>query len=1128
MFFRRDGQTIIEASMRNGLYIVTHVADGYEETAFNAFPATEQEEAEVETVGIPRVKKLTPKQETNYYLWHRRMNHLNPEKIRNLHKVTTLSSPIKVPSDIDICEICCLTKMTNRLPKKLAKHKDRKLALIQFDVAGPLPISARKNRYFLLIIDSYTRENWVICLQSRDGAILALKAWKKDVEFQTKLKILAARTDNAPELLKAIDGWRDAGSGVRKEQTTAATSHQNGPAERNIRTAEADARAMLKEAGLPIEFWDEAVEYDAYVRNRTDTGPVIDGSVVSPHEAYTGETPSIDHLRVWGYRAFAYINPKTIPANQRHDKLIDTARVGVFMGFSENTMKQVKIYCPDLGYTQRFSRFVIDEKTRGGEVSLHLRTASGPQGTPTELPDRLPRGRPKKGKPMESEALEKSKTVPQVILPSFRQPPGMTYRYYNDGDLPEEPEVEAVDTQAEPTPPPAEAEDEELEPADNGKEKSDNVTPVEPQLTRATTGKTSAPERITLDTRAKRHKSDNTAQQTDDSGIPDVLAMDDKDDMDVDSDNDIQPRYFTRSTFKRKRSDSETVTDRRARKIIRAMIAQIALGEMDDEIADIAIEDVTDFDDAAFPAKEVLGIKIPATYKEAVNDPEYGQLWKQAIIEELNSLMDNGTWEQVVPPKDANIISCKWVFDIKKLTSGAIERFKARLVARGFSQVMGVDYHDTFAPTVRMETLRLFFAMVARKNLECSHFDIKNAFTESHLKEKILMDPPPGLKVKKGMVLKVLRSLYGLKQAARDWNQLIKKELLSWGFVQSLADPCMFTHKENSLVLLVYVDDIAAAAKTQGEIDWFWAQLSKRFKAKPLGEISKILGVRVVRDRANRTIYLDQQQYLRSILDKFGFHEPPHTSKCHPSANYEDYSPSTDDDTRIDPSQYQQIVGSLMFAMILTRPDIAFSLGKLSQHMSDPCERHGKALKKLMRYLNFTTSQKLRFGPSGAHRGFVVYSDADWAGDKIDRKSVSGFVIMFYGGPISWGSKKQKSVATSSCESEYMALAMCAKQGQWIAQIFRDLGLAEYIGKNLTTVQMLGDNQGSIALVENPHLHERSKHIDIAYHFIRDLAEQRKLQIDYIPTQDMVADGMTKPLQKPGFMRFKELLGVVE
>jgi hypothetical protein len=157
----------------------------------------------------------------------------------------------------------------------------------------------------------------------------------------------------------------------------------------------------------------------------------------------------------------------------------------------------------------------------------------------------------------------------------------------------------------------------------------------------------------------------------------------------------------------------------------------------------------------------------------------------------------------------------------------------------------------------------------------------------------------------------------------------------------------------------------------------------------------------------------------------------------------------------------------------------------------------------------------------------LLYSDADWASDKTDRKSVSGFVVMFYGGPISWGSKKQRSVATSSCESEYMALAMCTKQGQWIAQIFRDLELGKYIGKNPDTVQMLGDNQGSLALVKNPHLHERSKHIDISYHFIRDLHERRRLDIAYIPTKDMTADGMTKPLQRAGFVRFRELLGVI-
>ena len=170
---------------------------------------------------------------------------------------------------------------------------------------------------------------------------------------------------------------------------------------------------------------------------------------------------------------------------------------------------------------------------------------------------------------------------------------------------------------------------------------------------------------------------------------------------------------------------------------------------------------------------------------------------------------------------------------------------------------------------------------------------------------------------------------------------------------------------------------------------------------------------------------------------------------------------------------------------------------------------------------------KLRYGPGGAHSQFVVYSDADWANDTVDRKSVSGSTAMFYGGPISWSSKKQRSVATSSCESEYIALSTCCKQGQWIAQVFRDLGFPMYIGKDANKVQMLGDNQGAIALTKNPHLHERSKHIDVCYHFVRDLAEQGKLNVVYVPTADMVADGMTKPLQRVAFERFKNQLGVI-
>lgn len=381
--------------------------------------------------------------------------------------------------------------------------------------------------------------------------------------------------------------------------------------------------------------------------------------------------------------------------------------------------------------------------------------------------------------------------------------------------------------------------------------------------------------------------------------------------------------------------------------------------------------------------------------------------------------------------------------------------------------------------------------------------------------------------MRKGYVLKALRSLYGLKQAARDWNSLIKAELLKWGFEQSLADPCLFTHKAKGITLLVYVDDMLAAADKNDSLHWFFKKLDDRFNAKDLGEVKKILGARVTRDRETRTLYLDQEQYITNVLDRFGITTAQHKAKPIPVGDYKNFRPAADTDQRINVTEYQQGIGSLMYAMVFTRPDIAFAMGKLSQYMSDPAEHHGHALKELMRYMKSTASQKLRFGPGGAYKHFVVYSDADWASDKTDRKSVSGMVVMFYGGPISWSSKKQRSVATSTCESEYMALSNCGKQGQWTAQIFRDFGTSKYIGKG-ETVTMLGDNQGALALVKNPHLHERSKHIDICYHYIRDLAEKKKLEVTYIPTGDMVADAMTKPLDRVLFGKFKTQLGVVQ
>jgi hypothetical protein len=214
-----------------------------------------------------------------------------------------------------------------------------------------------------------------------------------------------------------------------------------------------------------------------------------------------------------------------------------------------------------------------------------------------------------------------------------------------------------------------------------------------------------------------------------------------------------------------------------------------------------------------------------------------------------------------------------------------------------------------------------------------------------------------------------------------------------------------------------------------------------------------------------------------------------------------------------------------MYAMVNSRPDLAFSTSKLAQFMSDPAEYHKSAVKHLLRYMRSTKNRCIRYGPTNPD--LLGYSDADYASDKSDRKSTSGNVFLLAGGAVSWLSRKQKSVSTSTTEAEYISMSICAKQAMWLSQLLRDMGYAKYLGSSQWTVNLKGDNQSSLALVHNPHIHDRSKHIDIAYHHIRDLERHNRIKIEYTSTDEMVADGLTKPLQGPAFEQHVRLLGLV-
>jgi hypothetical protein len=338
-----------------------------------------------------------------------------------------------------------------------------------------------------------------------------------------------------------------------------------------------------------------------------------------------------------------------------------------------------------------------------------------------------------------------------------------------------------------------------------------------------------------------------------------------------------------------KRPASEEELNTRDFKKIRAFIARAT------KVDNISELDAIEMGFAATILKEgdvEISVPIPTSYEAAINDKVYGQKWRTAIQEELKALEINGTWREEVLPSGTNLVSTKWVFLVKIKSDGTLDRFKARLVARGFSQIYGIDYFETFAPTVRMDTLRVFLAIAAMKNWDLTHMDVKNAFTESHLKEKIYLSPPKGVKVRKGYALRVLRSLYGLKQAARDWNNLCCDHLRTIGFKQSLADPCLFIHSNRMIRLLVYVDDILCATENAEDTNWVHSKLLERFNTKNLGPVTKLLGMRIMRDRTKREIFLDQEQYLIRVLKKFGMENATYKKRGIPMRNYENLMPT--------------------------------------------------------------------------------------------------------------------------------------------------------------------------------------------------------------------------------------------
>ena len=511
----------------------------------------------------------------------------------------------------------------------------------------------------------------------------------------------------------------------------------------------------------------------------------------------------------------------------------------------------------------------------------------------------------------------------------------------------------------------------------------------------------------------------------------------------------------------------------------------------------------------------------PKNYKEAMASP-YKDLWTRAIEIELDSLKSNNTWDLASKPPKTKVIKTRWVFKLKQI--GSSVQFKARFVAKGFEQLYGLDYQETFAAVIKQLAWRLIFALAMLNNWFIYKVDMISAFTQGNIDHHIYITQPEGFisLSDPDAVLKLNKALYGLKQSARIWYFTLKEVLIKLNFKALNTDSNIFINKELGIIICLYVDDLAIIGPKLDTIKAFVKDLRQFFKLKELGLIKDYLGIEINYDLEKQTLKLYQTKYIDKILARFDMNN---ANTCTtPMDNRAKIKPNNSQALKGEIKWFQAAIGALLFLMLATRPDIAYSVITLARHASNPSIEHIIAIKRIFRYLKGTRHLGITYSNQKKPNDLDIigYCDADYAGDIASAKSTSGYIFYIANAPFMWKSKLQSIIAQSSTESEYIAINLAAKEAVFILSLMTELGYY----KEGYKLPIYTDNSGALQLAKNPVFHERTKHIAVRYHYIRDLINNGILELVYIPTEDQKADGLTKPLGRKLFKGYLEHLGL--
>ncbi len=1003
----------------------------------------ERERVHVGVALIAQAQEIS-KAEKLVTLWHRRCGHPGHQRLVETSR-TAIEHDIPDGAARVPCEACVIAKSKVH-PSVRKRSLTRKGEVVSLD----LIVGLRGNdtyHHVLLIVDNWSGYTWVYALKTKSGAQEAVRQWLRQCQA-AGVRVDELRMDQGGEVWNAKVQSLGTELGMKVTAAPTGQSTSNSIAERAIQSVETVARTLMHQMRVPETFWPEAFAQASYAMVRLASSS---RGGKTPYELWFNRPPSLAHLRVFGCVCFVVLNKTTKSTWSRSPYLSKHLRPravrGLYLGYSDVTgaVKGHRAFLPSL------QRVVVVRDMRWEEDKSYEDSRGEDQD---------------------------SKSEDYFLLP---RPPTGGEHGDDDDEEDDIPRLPAFSRQRK------RAERDDVIPLPGDGDETFAHYWDEMQEARAESG-----ERMELELaeeHAVREMEDGTraAEVSEDEAPGEASGQEPEEEGgESESEESEDPINFlgpsSYSYLVRQLPSIPPPADASERMALAAFVAEATA--------------------AAGAHHSPDGTPLePASLKEAKTRPDWPQ-WRQAMDEEMEAMHRMHVWDQVKIPAGVKPVGAKWVFKRKLDEHGTPTRYKARLVAQGYSQLAGVDFDQTFAPVARIQSLRLLLAVARHFRLFVHSMDVSTAFLNGAIDRDVFLAIAPDFEDSKasGTCYKLRKAIYGLKQAGRQWHLTLHKQLTSFGYRQLRSEPCLYVRGEGSamVLVLVYVDDLAIATARESTMSAAKQQLKSSFTMTDGGSITHMLGIRIQYDRDLRQCRMDQSAYIRAVCERLGVGAGKRVTRpcddeiAHLEPEKERIATKTDITT------YAGLVGCLLWVAGATRPDIAYAVGRLAKFMSNPNDVHLKAAKKVFDYLLSTHAKCLTFEHEGP--AIAGWADSDWAGDHGNRRSTSGYAFKVFGALVSWSSTQQSTVALSSVEAEYVALSGASREAVWLSMVMHEIGVtagkqSEGVGVSTTgsthvlrsregdlTVDaavpiLASDSSGARAIATNPESHKRTKHI---------------------------------------------------